>query len=108
MAIPQSRWTTGHYCRRTDVKILLFLISKILFSHGLRDNQFDERAIKDRWKYLTRFYETCFMCWIEGVTDSQIKLRLFGFSLTERTKDWMHVLSQKNWDSIFLISSGDC
>lgn len=32
------------------------------------------------------------MCKLDGVPESQIKMRLFGFSLTGREKDWLHCL----------------
>lgn len=46
---------------------------------SLRDRQFDGSAIRDPWGHLTSFYETCSICNIGGVTESHIKLKLFGF-----------------------------
>lgn len=60
---------------------------KIFVLPGLRDNQTNESAVRDPWEHLTCFYETCSMWKPEGVADSHIKLRLFGFSLTRRSKD---------------------
>lgn len=56
---------------------------------GLRDNSFNENAIRDPWAHLARFYETASMCKPDGVSDEQVNLQLFGFSLIGRAKDWL-------------------
>ncbi|CAJ2642327.1 unnamed protein product [Trifolium pratense] len=50
-----------------------------------------------------RFYETCTMCRPDGYTDSQIKLRLFGFTLIGRAKDWLQCIPSgtiNNWKEL--------
>ncbi|GAU10391.1 hypothetical protein TSUD_422810, partial [Trifolium subterraneum] len=101
MAEDPPRRTMGDYCRRTDTgqismgfqpaNPVTFDIKNTVLS-GLRDNQFDGSAIRDPWAHLERFYETCTMCRPEGYTDSQIKLRLFGFTLIGRAKDWLQCI----------------
>ncbi|GAU41120.1 hypothetical protein TSUD_288100 [Trifolium subterraneum] len=101
MAKDPPRRTMGDYCRRTDTgqismgfqpaNPVTFDIKNTVLT-GLRDNQFDGSAIRDPWAHLERFYETCTMCRPEGYTDSQIKLRLFGFTLIGRAKDWLQCI----------------
>ncbi|MCI27929.1 hypothetical protein A2U01_0049129, partial [Trifolium medium] len=39
---------------------------------GLREKQFDEKAIRDPWEHLSRFLETCQICMVpDNVTDDQ-------------------------------------
>lgn len=54
---------------------------------GLRDNSFDGNAIRDLWEHLAHFYETTSMYRTTDVTEDQVKLRLFGFSLIGRAND---------------------
>lgn len=56
---------------------------------GLRDNPFDGNAIKDPWEHLARFYEITLMCRPTDITEEQVKLRFFGFSLIGRANDWL-------------------
>ena len=56
---------------------------------GLIDNRFDENTIRDPWEHLARFYETTLMCIPADITEDQVKLRLFRFSLIGRAKDWL-------------------
>lgn len=56
---------------------------------GLRDNLFNENTIIDPWAHLARFYETVSMSKLDGVSEDQVNLRLFGFSLIGRAKDWL-------------------
>lgn len=60
--------------------------------HGLRDNPFDGQAIRDLWEHLVKFYETYSVCKPTDVTDDQVKLCLFGFSLIGRVKDLLKCL----------------
>ncbi|XP_050918402.1 uncharacterized protein LOC127135809 [Lathyrus oleraceus] len=86
------------YCKRTDEGQVSkgfvladpsnFDIKNYVLS-SLRDNPFDVNAIRDPWKHLARFYETTSMCKLINVTGDQVKLRLFGFSLIGRDKDWL-------------------
>lgn len=86
----------GDYCRRTVVgQIYLgfqpanpvtFDIKNDVLSI-LIDNQIDREAIGNPWEHLARFYNTFSMCKPYGVTDDQIKLWLFGFSVIGRAKD---------------------
>lgn len=41
---------------------------------GLRDNPFDENAIRDPWAHLAHFYETALICKLDDVTNDQVKL----------------------------------
>lgn len=56
---------------------------------GLNDNPFIGNTIRDPWEHLARYYETTSMCRLTSVTDDQVKLRLFNFSLIRRAKDWL-------------------
>ncbi|XP_050896168.1 uncharacterized protein LOC127102889 [Lathyrus oleraceus] len=56
---------------------------------SLRENMFDGNAIRDPWAHLARFYKTTSMCKPTDVTENQVKLRLFGFSLIGREKYWL-------------------
>lgn len=71
------------YCRRSDTRHIslgfqpanpvTFDINFCVLS-GLIDNPFDKEAIRDLWKYLAKFYETCSMCKPNEATDDQVKL----------------------------------
>ncbi|KAK2370199.1 hypothetical protein QL285_083268 [Trifolium repens] len=98
---PPPRRSMGDYCRRTDAgqismgfqpaNPVTFDIKNTVLS-GLREKQFDGSAIRDPWAHLEQFYETCTMCRPDNFTDSQIKLRLFGFTLIGRAKDWLQYI----------------
>lgn len=65
---------------------------------GLKDNLFDRNTVRDLWALLARFYEAASMCKLDDVTEDQVKLRLFGFSLIGRDKAWLLFLSNgKIW-----------
>lgn len=86
-------FTIGDYCKRTDEGHVSrgfvlaapanFDIKNSMLS-GLRDNPFDGNAIRDPWTHLVRFYETASRCKPDVVTNDQVKLQLFGFSLIGR------------------------
>ncbi|XP_050915571.1 uncharacterized protein LOC127130642 [Lathyrus oleraceus] len=79
MEIP-LRQKMGDYCRRNHVgkinfgfqlaKPVTFDLKNYVFL-GLRDNLFDREVIRDPWKRLACFYETCSMYKPDGVTDDQ-------------------------------------
>lgn len=88
----------GDYCKRTNegevsrgfvsTNPTNFDINNFVIS-GLRDNQFEGNTIRDPWEHLARFYKTVSMCKPDYVMEDQVKIRLFGFSLIERAKDWL-------------------
>lgn len=88
--------TMGDYCKRSDAgKVsrgfqhanpIVSSIKNYVLS-GLRENQFDDNVNKDPSKHLALFYETSSMCVPKSVTEDQVKLRLFNFSLFGRAKD---------------------
>lgn len=61
----------------------------------LRDKPFDRYANSDQWEHLAKFHETTPMYQPECITEDQVKLQLFSFSLVGRAKDWLLCLS--NW-----------
>lgn len=81
-------WTYGGHVSRGFVPVgpANFNIKNYVFS-GLRENPFDGNAIKDPWAHLAHLYETVSMCIPTDVTEDQVKMRLFGFSLIGREKD---------------------
>lgn len=92
--VPPS--TIGDYCKRTDEGHVSrgFVLEnpensniKNFVLSCLKDNLFDGNANRDPWAYLARFYETTLLRRPAGVTEYQVKLRLFGFSLIGRAKD---------------------
>lgn len=93
--------TMGDYCKLTDEAHVSrgfvpaypanFDIKNYVLS-GLRENPFDGNTIRNPWVHLARFYETTSMCKPIDVTEDQVKLRLFGFSLIRRAKDWLFCL----------------
>lgn len=88
MANQQPMRTMGDFCRWTNACNIYmgfqlanpidFDIKNTILS-GLRDNKFDGSAILDLWEHMACFYETFSMCKPYGLTESQIKMRLFGF-----------------------------
>lgn len=90
------------YCRPTNTsQVSLGFIPatpvnfKIKYSVllGLREKQFDENANNDPWEHLAKFYETSSMCQPEGITEDQVKPKLFSFSLIGRANDCLLCLS---------------
>lgn len=59
---------------------------------GLRDNVFDGNAIRELREHFSRFYETPSIYKPTKVTEDQVKLRLFSFSLIGRVKYWLFFL----------------
>jgi hypothetical protein len=56
----------------------------------LKENAFNGRRDEDPLEHLQQFYEACESQPIpEGVTEDQVKLQLFKFSLGKTTKDWL-------------------
>ena len=99
----------GDYCKRTyaghisrgfqPANPVIFYIKNYVFP-GLRDNQFNVNMNKDPWEHLTRFYETSSMCAPEGVTEDQVKLWLFSFSLFG--KENILVIMSTQWNNFNL------
>lgn len=90
--------TIGDYCKRTDEWEVSrgflpedpdnFDIKNFVLS-GLKDNSFNGNTIRDPWEHLGHFYKTTSMYKPSEVTEDQFKVRLFGFSLIWREKDWL-------------------
>lgn len=56
---------------------------------SLRDKQSDGNTNNDPWEHLTKFFDTTSMYQLEGITEDQVKLNLFTFSLIGRANDWL-------------------
>lgn len=97
MAEPKAQ-TMGDYCRPTDTShfsmgfipgiTINFNIKYSVLSY-LREKPFDGNTTNDPWEHLARFHETTSMCQPEDITEDQVKLKLFSFSLVGREKDWL-------------------
>jgi hypothetical protein len=74
--------------------------------NGLRDKQFDGTEAMSPHEHLSRFAETCEFCVQPAtMTDAQKKLRLFPFTLTGRTKDWLLTIPNgtvQTWEELEL------
>jgi hypothetical protein len=56
----------------------------------LKDNTFNGRRDEDPLEHLQEFYEVCESQPVpDGVTEDQVKLHLFKFSLGKTAKDWL-------------------
>ncbi|KAL0412310.1 UNVERIFIED_CONTAM: hypothetical protein Slati_3820700 [Sesamum latifolium] len=53
-------------------------------------------AGEDPHKYLKKFHVVCFGIKPPGVTEEQVKLRAFPFSLGEKVKDWLYSLPSRS------------
>ncbi|KAL0440545.1 UNVERIFIED_CONTAM: hypothetical protein Slati_2537500, partial [Sesamum latifolium] len=53
---------------------------------------FSGLAGEDPHKHLKEFHVVCFGMRPQGVTEDQVKLRAFPFSLSEKAKDWLYSL----------------
>lgn len=82
--------TLGGYLSGSNCLILLFLTLKMLFLQVWEITGSMEMLLEIYECIWFIFYETCSLCKLDGVIESQIKLRLFGFSLTGRAKDWLY------------------
>ncbi|KAJ8615520.1 hypothetical protein MRB53_034892 [Persea americana] len=64
---------------------------------------------KDPYKHLKEFYVVCSTMKPQGITEEQIKLRAFPFSLADLEKDWLYYLpsgSIQSWNEmkkLFLV-----
>lgn len=98
MAVVPPPPTIGEYCRPTDAtQVSLgfvpanpvnFNIKYFLLS-VFREKKFYENETCDPWEHLARFYETTSICQPEGITEDQVKLKLFRFLLVGSAKDWL-------------------
>ncbi|XP_042038255.1 uncharacterized protein LOC121784138 [Salvia splendens] len=67
------------------------------------NNAFRGRPTEDPNKHLTKFIQICNTTKINGVTDEQIRLRVFPFSLEDDAKDWLDSMepnSIRTWDAM--------
>jgi len=59
---------------------------------NLKSNQFLGKESEDCNAHLTHLMDVCSSINPAGVSESDKRLRLFGYSLTRRTKDWLDIL----------------
>ncbi|XP_042059417.1 uncharacterized protein LOC121803910 [Salvia splendens] len=67
------------------------------------NNVFRGRPTEDPNKHLTKFIQMCNTTKINGVTDEQIRLRVFPFSLEDDAKDWLDSMepnSIRTWEAM--------
>ena len=67
------------------------------------NNAFRGKSSDDPNKHITKFIQICNTTKMNGVTDDQIRLRLFPFSLEDAAKDWLESLtpgSIRTWDQM--------
>ncbi|XP_042012411.1 uncharacterized protein LOC121760881 [Salvia splendens] len=67
------------------------------------NNAFRGRPTEDPNKHLTKFIQICNTTKINGVTDEQIRLRVFPFSLEDDAKDWLDNMepnSIRTWEAM--------
>ncbi|XP_047942991.1 uncharacterized protein LOC125189799 [Salvia hispanica] len=67
------------------------------------NNAFRVKSSDDPNKHITKFIQICNTTKMNGVTDDQIRLRLFPFSLEDAAKDWLESLtpgSIRTWDQM--------
>jgi len=70
---------------------------------NLKSNQFSGMETEDFNAHLTHFLDACSTINPAGVSESDKRLRLFGYSLTERARDWLDALqsgSIETWDQL--------
>ncbi|XP_042032297.1 uncharacterized protein LOC121779002 [Salvia splendens] len=67
---------------------------------------FRGKSTDDTNKHITKFIQICNTTKMNGVTDEQVRLRLFPFSLKDSAKDWLESLepgSIRTWDAMVEI-----
>ncbi|KAL0394795.1 UNVERIFIED_CONTAM: hypothetical protein Slati_4445700 [Sesamum latifolium] len=74
-----------------DFKLKSGLIHLLPTFHGL--------AGEDPHKHLKEFHVVCSGMRLQGVTEEQVKLRAFPFSLGDKAKDWLYSLPSGSIDS---------
>lgn len=94
-----SHQTLGDYCRRTESDDIYLgfrpanLITFDMKNHvltSLKEETFDGKESRGPWEHLAKVYETCSMCKPAGdITDDQVNLCLFSFSLIGCANDWL-------------------
>jgi len=70
---------------------------------ALKDNQYSSKEDEDCNIHLTDFLEACNTINPEGVLKSDKRLKLFGYSLKGRAKDWLNALPSGSiaiWDQL--------
>ncbi|KAL0361432.1 UNVERIFIED_CONTAM: hypothetical protein Sradi_3827700, partial [Sesamum radiatum] len=58
---------------------------------------------EDPYKHLKEFHVVCSGMKPQGVTEEQVKLRAFPFSLSDKAKDWLYSLpsgSINSWNEL--------
>lgn len=97
MADPKAQ-NMGNYYRPTNalhVSLGFLLANPVNFNIkyvvllDLRDKPFDMNATSDPWEHLAMFHETTLKFQLEDITENQVKLKIFNFSLVGRVKDWL-------------------
>ncbi|XP_041995585.1 uncharacterized protein LOC121745675 [Salvia splendens] len=67
------------------------------------NNAFRGRPTEDPNKHLTKFIQICNTTKINGVTDEQLRLRVFPFSLENDAKDWLDSMEPnyiRTWEAM--------
>ena len=54
---------------------------------------------KDPHKHIKEFHVVCFSMKPQGITEDQVKFRVFPFSLADSAKEWLYYLPSGNIDS---------
>jgi len=70
---------------------------------NLKSNQFSSKESEDCNAHLTHFLDACRIINSTGVSELDKRLRLFGYSLTRRTKDWLDTIPSgmiETWDQL--------
>ena len=70
---------------------------------NLKSNQFSGKKTEDNNTHLTHFLDAYNIINPAGVSESDKRLRLFGYSLTGRAKDWLDALISgtiETWDQL--------
>jgi len=95
------RITLGHYGRLDNLDEICLgfqLANLVVFDIknsvlvNLKTDQFARRETADCNANLTSFLDTCITINPSGISESDKRLRLFGYSLKGRAKDWLNAL----------------
>ena len=66
----------------------------------VQQNQFSGHPTDEPINHLQRFQQLCSTVHHKGVTQDQLKVMLFGFSLRDRAQKWLNTVEETEWSKI--------
>jgi hypothetical protein len=94
-----NEYFTARPITTPDIQAESFEVSPSLLNLITRE-QSGGSAEEDAYLLLSDFIEICDMQKFKNVENDVLKLKLFPFSLIEKSKEWLHTASIKSWGDL--------